>query len=108
MNPIVDLSPTQVESLPRGLHSCREYRVFDHERDQWVLYREFLYETAHGIAHIILAPGRNLQQGMAAADRLLKGCSTYPLLETWVYGAAMVVIVLVCCGIMYWRYVPED
>ena len=86
MNPIVDLSPTQVESLPRGLHSCREYRVFDHERAQWVLYREFLYETAHGIAHIILAPGRNLQQGMAAADRLLKGCSTNTLLETGVYG----------------------
>lgn len=86
MNPIVDLSPTQVESLPRGLHSCREYRVFDHERDQWVLYREFLYETAHGIAHIVLAPGRNLQQGMAAADRLLKGCSTNTLLETGVYG----------------------
>ncbi len=29
-------------------------------------------------------------------------------LDTWVYGAAMVVIVLICCAIMYWRYVPED
>ena len=86
MNPIVDLSPTQVESLPRGVHPCREYRVFDHERDQWVLHREFLYGTAHGMAHIVLAPGRNLQQGMAAADRLLKGCSTNTLLETGVYG----------------------
>jgi hypothetical protein len=86
MNPIVDLSPTQVESLPRGVHPCREYRVFDHERDQWVLYREFLYETAHGKAHIVLAPGRNLQQGMTAADRLLKGSSANTLLELGVYG----------------------
>jgi ABC-2 type transport system permease protein len=29
-------------------------------------------------------------------------------LDTWVYGAAMVAIVLICCAIMYWRYVPED
>src|SRR6266571_307548 len=86
MNPIVDLSPTQVERLPRGVHPCREYRVFDHERDQWVHYTEFLYETAHGIAHIVLAPGRDLQPGMAAADRLLKGSSESTLLEPGVYG----------------------
>ncbi|MCA9860712.1 MAG: ABC transporter permease subunit, partial [Thermomicrobiales bacterium] len=29
-------------------------------------------------------------------------------LETWIYGAAMIVIMLICCAIMYWRYVPED
>lgn len=29
-------------------------------------------------------------------------------LDTWVYGAAMIVIMLICCAIMYWRYVPED
>lgn len=86
MNPRIDLSPKEVERLPRGVRHCREYRVFDHERDQWVCYREFLYETAHGITHIVLAPGRNLQQGMAAADRLLKGCSTNTLLETGFYG----------------------
>jgi ABC-2 type transport system permease protein len=29
-------------------------------------------------------------------------------LDTWTYGAAMIVVVLICCAIMYWRYVPED
>jgi ABC-2 type transport system permease protein len=29
-------------------------------------------------------------------------------MSTWVYGAAMIAIVAVCCAIMYWRYVPED
>lgn len=29
-------------------------------------------------------------------------------LATWIYGAAMIVIVAICCAIMYWRYVPED
>lgn len=29
-------------------------------------------------------------------------------LDTWIYGAAMIVSVLICCAIMYWRYVPED
>jgi hypothetical protein len=29
-------------------------------------------------------------------------------LSTWIYGAAMIAIVLICCAIMYWRYVPED
>lgn len=29
-------------------------------------------------------------------------------LNTWVYGAAMIAIMLICCAIMYWRYVPED
>lgn len=86
MNPIVDLSPTHVERLPRGVHPCREYRVFNHERDQWGLYREFLYETAHGIAHIVLAPGRNLQQGMATADRLLKEGSASTIFEDGIYG----------------------
>ena len=86
MNLIVDLSPTHVERLPRGVHPCREYRVFNHERDQWGLYREFLYETAHGIAHIVLAPGRDLQQGMATADRLLKEGSASTIFEDGIYG----------------------
>jgi ABC-2 type transport system permease protein len=29
-------------------------------------------------------------------------------LSTWIYGAVMIGVVLVCCAIMYWRYVPED
>lgn len=29
-------------------------------------------------------------------------------LSTWIYGAAMIVIILISCAIMYWRYVPED
>jgi len=86
MNPKIDLSPKEVERLPRGVHPCREYRVFDHERDQWVGYREFLYETSHGVAHIVLAPERSLQQGMAAADRLLKAGPASTLLETSIYG----------------------
>ena len=86
MNPIADLCPTQVERLPRGVHPCREYRAFNHERDQWVDYREFLYETAHGIAHIVLASGRSLEQGMAAADRLLNAGSASAILETGIYG----------------------
>jgi hypothetical protein len=87
MNPRIDLSPTEVERLPRGVHPRREYRVFDHERDQWVRHREFLYETAHGAAHIVLAPGRSLLQGMAAADRLLKEGSASTICEHGVSGA---------------------
>lgn len=86
MNLKIDLSPKEVEKLPRGVHPGREYRVFDHEREQWVCYREFLYETAHGNAHIALAPGRSLQQGMAAAEQLLKSRSTGTMAETGVYG----------------------
>jgi ABC-2 type transport system permease protein len=29
-------------------------------------------------------------------------------LSAWTYGIAMAAIVLICCAIMYWRYVPED
>jgi ABC-2 type transport system permease protein len=28
--------------------------------------------------------------------------------DTWVYGAVMLAIIAICCGIMYWRYVPSD
>ncbi len=86
MNPIIDLSPKEVERLPRGVHPGREYRAFDHEREQWVCYREFLYETAHGNAHIALAPGRSLQQGMATAEQLLKSNSAGTIVEAGVYG----------------------
>jgi hypothetical protein len=86
MNLTIDLSPKEVEILPRGVHPCREYRVFNHEREQWFSYREFLYETAHGAAHIALAPGRSLQQGTSAADRLLKSNSTSMIVEAGVYG----------------------
>ncbi len=29
-------------------------------------------------------------------------------LSTWIYGAVMVIVILISCAIMYWRYVPED
>lgn len=29
-------------------------------------------------------------------------------LSAWIYGAVMIAVVLICCAIMYWRYVPED
>ncbi len=29
-------------------------------------------------------------------------------LNTWIYGAVMIVVILISCAIMYWRYVPED
>jgi ABC-2 type transport system permease protein len=29
-------------------------------------------------------------------------------LSAWIYGAAMLAVVAICCAIMYWRYVPED
>ncbi len=86
MNPIIDLSPKEIESLPRGVHPGSEYRVFDHEREQWVCYREFLYETAYGDALITLAPGRCLQQGMATAEELLKSNSTGTIVEGGAYG----------------------
>lgn len=28
--------------------------------------------------------------------------------SVWAYAGGMVAIVLVCCGVMFWRYVPED
>lgn len=86
MNTVIDLSPKGVERLPRGVHPCREYHVFNHERELWVRYQEFLYETAQGVASIVVAPGRNLQQGMAAADRLLKDGATSTVSEAGVYG----------------------
>lgn len=86
MNPKIDLNPKEVERLPLGVHPCREYRIFNHERAQWIGYREFLYETAHGTAQIVLAPGRSLQQGITAANRLLKTASASAILEPGVYG----------------------
>jgi ABC-2 type transport system permease protein len=29
-------------------------------------------------------------------------------LSVWVYGAVMLAVVAMCCGVMYWRYVPSD
>ena len=88
MKTLIDLNPKGEARLPRGVHPCREYQVFDHERESWVRYREFLYEAAAGSAHIVVAPGRNLQEGMAAADRLLKGDSATTILEHGIYGTA--------------------
>jgi len=31
-----------------------------------------------------------------------------PPLSAWTNGIAMMAVVLICCAIMYWRYVPED
>jgi hypothetical protein len=72
MKTLIDLNPKGEARLPRGVHPCREYQVFDHERELWIRYQEFLYETALGSAHIVVAPGKNLQEGIAVADRLLK------------------------------------
>ena len=86
MKTLIDLNPKADARLPRGVHPCREYQVFDHERELWIRYQEFLYETALGSAHIVVAPGRNLQEGMVAADRLLKGDSATTILEPGIYG----------------------
>jgi hypothetical protein len=88
MKTLIDLNPKGDARLPRGVHPCREYQVFDHERESWVRYQEFLYETALGSACIVVAPGKNLQEGMAAADRLLKGDSATTILEPGIYGTA--------------------
>ena len=88
MKTLIDLNPKGEARLPRGVHPCREYQVFDHERESWVRYQEFLYEAAAGSAHIVVAPGRNLQEGMAAADRLLKGDAATTILEPGIYGTA--------------------
>src|ERR1035441_8797020 len=88
MKTLVDLNPKGDARLPRGVHPCREYQVFDHERESWVRYQEFLYEAATGSAYIVVAPGKNLQEGMAAADRLLKGDEATTILESGIYGTA--------------------
>ena len=46
----------------------------------------FLYETALGSAHIVVAPGKNLREGIAVADRLLKEDSATTILEPGIYG----------------------
>jgi hypothetical protein len=86
MKTLIDLNPKGQARLPRGVHPCREYQVFDHERELWIRYQEFLYETALGSAHIVVAPGRNLQEGIAVADRLLKEDSATAILEPAIYG----------------------
>jgi hypothetical protein len=88
MKTLIDLNPKGDARLPRGVHPCREYQVFDHERESWVRYQEFMYETAMGSAYIVVAPGKNLQEGMAAADRLLKGNAATTILEPGLYGTA--------------------
>ena len=86
MKTLLDLNPKADARLPRGVHPCREYQVFDHERELWIRYQEFLYETAMGSAHIVVAPGKNLQEGIAVADRLLKEDSATTILEPGIYG----------------------
>src|SRR5260370_5059558 len=88
MKTMVDLNPKGGARLPRGVHPCREYSVFDHERESWICYQEFLYETAMGSAHIVVAPARNLEEGMRVADRLLKEDSATTILEPGIYGTA--------------------
>lgn len=85
-NSVIDLNPKGNARLPRGVHPCREYQVFDHERGAWVHYQEYLYETAMGCAHIVVAPGKDMREGMAAADRLLQAESATTILEPGLYG----------------------
>jgi ABC-2 type transport system permease protein len=58
----------------------------------------------------LISPARTIQQftwGMFNVPQTDGDAFGNPL-STWIYGAAMIAIVLICCAIMYWRYVPED
>lgn len=57
----------------------------------------------------LLSPARTISEFVFGIwdQRNNDGAFGNPL-DTWVYGAAMVIVVLICCAIMYWRYVPED
>jgi|GEM_PF-3414220 len=69
----VDFRPkNSYQNLPRGVHGFREYRVYDHEKETWVNYVEFVYRTSIGAAHICLGPGKSLRTGMETALKLLQ------------------------------------
>lgn len=57
----------------------------------------------------LISPARTITQFVTGIwDHPVQDNQFGSPLDTWVYGAVMIAIVLVCCAIMYWRYVPED
>lgn len=58
--------------LPRGVFPHHEFRVYDHEREQWVLYREFRLEVATGVGYITVREGQDLNSGIQMALSLLR------------------------------------
>jgi ABC-2 type transport system permease protein len=57
----------------------------------------------------LISPARTiLQFATGLWDQPIQDSQFGSPLDTWIYGAAMIVVSLVCCAIMYWRYVPED
>ncbi|MGC4108940.1 MAG: ABC transporter permease subunit [Nocardioides sp.] len=57
----------------------------------------------------LISPARTiLQFATGIWDQPIQDSQFGNPLDTWIYGAAMIVITLICCAIMYWRYVPED
>jgi hypothetical protein len=58
--------------LPRGVRAHREYRIYNHEKQAWLNYREFTYTTSIGVAYICLGPEGKLRAGMEAAIKLFQ------------------------------------
>lgn len=57
----------------------------------------------------LISPARTIQQFVSGIwDHPIQDSQFGSPLDTWTYGAAMIVVVVICCAIMYWRYVPED
>lgn len=57
----------------------------------------------------LISPARTILQFVTGIwDQPIQDSQFGNPLDTWVYGAAMIIVTLVCCAIMYWRYVPED
>jgi ABC-2 type transport system permease protein len=57
----------------------------------------------------LISPARTISQFVTGIwDQPIQDNQFGSPLDTWIYGAAMIAVVLICCAIMYWRYVPED
>ncbi len=69
----IDLSPKRlVEILPRGVTHRAQYNAFNPGMGRFVEVNEYHYETAFGMANVVVLEGNSLEAGLKLAERLLK------------------------------------
>ncbi len=66
--------------------------------------------SADAAAYVLLANTTSLVESLTNGvfDQSVEGMEHVTTFSVGVYALAMLGYVLVCCGVMYWRYVPSD
>ncbi|MGD9713665.1 MAG: ABC transporter permease [Thermomicrobiales bacterium] len=66
--------------------------------------------SADAAAYVLLANPLGLVEYFTYSlfDQVVESTNEVTRFATGVYGGVMMLVVLVCCGVMFWRYVPSD